>query len=324
MRIRLVPVIVSVTLAGFFAFAGAARAQFQEGDPGGTKLGKTHVQRWKVGMTVTAVGGPCKGIVGYVPVPVEWPEQQVTVAEEDISPAAKISYRTIDGTMKLMVISVPNLPSGETANALVTLEINRNSQEPPTEAETEQYVLPNAKKLPRDIRIYLGPSPLIESRHPKIRELAKEIGKDKEKAWEQVEAVYDWVRDKVKYKTGPIKGALAGLKDGTGDCEELTSLFIAILRAKDIPARTVWVPGHCYPEFYLEDKEGEGHWFPCQAAGARAFGGIPEDRPILQKGDNFHLPDNPRERVRYLPERITGAASQGKPQVKFVRQAVTK
>jgi hypothetical protein len=323
-RIRLVPAIVSATLACFLAFAGAARAQFQEGDPGGMKLGKSHSQRWKIGMTVTAVGGPCKGLMGYVPVPVEWPEQQVTVAEEDISPAAKISYRTIDGAMKLMVISIPNLPSGETANALVTLEIKRNAQEPPSEAETEQYVLPNVKKLPRDVHIYLGPSPLIESRHPKIRELAKEVGADKEKAWEQVEAVYDWVRDRVKYKNGPIKGALAGLKDGTGDCEELTSLFIAILRAKDIPARTVWVPGHCYPEFYLEDKEGKGHWFPCQAAGARAFGGIPEERPILQKGDNFRSPDNPRERVRYLPERITGAASQGKPQVKFVRQTVTK
>ena len=88
---------------------------------------------------------------------------------------------------------------------------------------------------------------------------------------------------------------MAALKDKTGDCEELTSLFIALCRASDIPARTVWVPGHCYPEFYLEDDEGKGHWFPCQAAGSRAFGGIPEQKPILQKGDNFSVPENPRE-----------------------------
>ena len=43
----------------------------------------------------------------------------------------------------------------------------------------------------------------------------------------------------------------AALRDGTGDCEELSSLFIALCRAHGIPARTVWVPDHCYPEFYL-------------------------------------------------------------------------
>jgi len=47
--------------------------------------------------------------------------------------------------------------------------------------------------------------------------LAKEIGVDKDKAWDHVEAIYDWVRKKVKYVNGPIKGALAALKDGTGD-----------------------------------------------------------------------------------------------------------
>ena len=314
--------VASLALASSLLFAAAAPGQFQEGDPGGTRLGEALTQRWKVGMIVTAVGGTCKGIVGYVPVPVEWPEQQVTVVEEDISPSAKISYRTIGGTMKLMVVKIPMLPSGQTANCLVTLEVKRHAQEPPSESETDEYVLPNVKKLPRDLRPYLGPSPYIESHHPKIRDLAKEIGVDKEKAWDQVEAVYDWVRDKVEYRNGPLKGALAALKDGTGDCEELTSLFIAILRAKDIPARTVWVPGHCYPEFYLDDKEGKGHWFPCQAAGSRAFGGIPETKPILQKGDNFRLPDNRRERVRYLPERVTGTASQGQPRVKWVREVV--
>ncbi|MCX7428208.1 MAG: transglutaminase family protein [Planctomycetia bacterium] len=316
--------VVALALASSLFFAAAAPAQFQQGDPGGTRLGEAQTQRWKTGMIVTAVGGACKGIVGYVPVPVDWPEQQVTVVEEDISPSAKISYQTIGGTMKLMVVKIPMLPSGQTANALVTLEVKRHAQEPPSESETDQYVLPDVKKLPRDVREYLGPSPYIESRHPKIRDLAKEIGADKEKAWEQVEAVYDWVREKVEYKNGPLKGALAALKDGTGDCEELTSLFIAILRAKEIPARTVWVPGHCYPEFYLEDKEGKGHWFPCQAAGSPAFGGIPENRPILQKGDNFRLPDDPGKRVRYLPERVTGTASQGQPRVKWVREAVGK
>ena len=84
----------------------------------------------------------------------------------------------------------------------------------------------------------------------------------------------------------------------------------------------MWVPGHCYPEFYLEDADGEGHWFPCQAAGSRAFGGIPEHRPILQKGDNFRPPWNKRDHQRYLAEHLTGAG--GRPRLKWVREKVSK
>lgn len=306
-----------------------AQAQFQEGnDAGGAELGESQTQYWKVGMQVTAVGGPCMKIVGYVPVPVDWPEQQVKVIEEEVTPQARISYKKIDKDMKLMVITVPQLPAGQTARALITYEVTRSAQLPPE--ETDQFVFAKKRKLKGPMRLYLGSSPYIESRSPRIRKLAKELdfskdddGEDRT-PWEQIEEIYDWVREKVEYKGGDLKGAVAALKDGTGDCEELSSLFIAICRAKDIPARTVWVPGHCYAEFYLEDAEGNGHWFPCQAAGSRAFGGIPEFRPVLQKGDNFRLPDDRKKRVRYLPERVTGAASKGKPKVKFIRETVAR
>jgi hypothetical protein len=71
------------------------------------------------------------------------------------------------------------------------------------------------------------------------------------------------------------------------------------------------------------DDESKGHWFPCQAAGTRDFGGIPEKRAILQKGDNFKDPDRPRERLRYVSEFLEGAGMKGggRPQVKFIREA---
>jgi hypothetical protein len=80
----------------------------------------------------------------------------------------------------------------------------------------------------------------------------------------------------------------------------------------------VWVPGHTYAEFYLLDDEGKGHWFPCQPAGARAFGGIPDNRPILQKGDNFKDPDRPKDRLRYLNVFLKVAKPQGTPKVKEI------
>ena len=306
------------------AAAAPAFAQFKEGEPDGAKVGQAEVTRWRVGMIIKAIGGACRGLAGYVPVPTDWPEQQVQTVEEDISPGVKVYYETVDGGVKVMSVHIAQLPAGEEAKAVITIEVRRHVILPPD--NTDIYALPDPKKLPREIRPYLLPSPKIESKDAKIRDLGKKIGKDKEKAWERVEAIYDWVREKVKYQNGPLKGALAALKDGTGDCEELTSLFIAICRAADIPARSVWVPGHCYPEFYLQDDKGQGHWFPCQAAGAREFGGITELRPILQKGDNFRPPKNSRERQRYMAEYLTGTPMPGggKPQVKFIREPAAK
>lgn len=282
----------------------------------GPKLGEPLTTRIQIGMIVSAGAGPCRGLVGTVPVPLAWPEQEVRQVHEDISPGVRVRYRQVAPTVKQMVVSIPYLPAGQEVKALVTYELTRHSVLPPD--KTDVFELP--KRISRELTPYVGSSPGIEIRHHKIRSIAKEVVKDKEGAWETVEALYDWTRDNVEYKNGPFKGAAAALKDGYGDCEELSSLFIALCRVNKIPARTVWVPGHCYPEFYLEDQEGNGHWIPCQAAGARAFGGIPEHRPILQKGDNFRVPERPRDQQRYVAEYLTGKG--GKPKCRFVREVL--
>jgi hypothetical protein len=310
----------SFTFLAVLLTAATAFGQFKDADPEGTKMGEAKAQKWQAGIAITASAGPCKNVHGYAPIPIEWPEQQVTIVKEEVSPGAKVAYEDREGTAKIMKIEIPSMSAGQEIKAVVTLEILRNAILPPD--DTDQFVLPNVKKLPPNMRKYITPSPLIESTDPKIKALSKEIGEEKEMAWEKVEAYYDWVRKNVKYTPGQIKGALAALKDETGDCEEMTSLFIALCRASDIPARTVWVPGHCYPEFYLEDAKGEGHWFPCQAAGSREFGGIVETRPILQKGDNFQPHPGQKKHQRYLAEFLTGTpvGNAGKPTIRAVRE----
>lgn len=297
---------------------GAAESESAEvSSERGPQLGEELVQRYKVGMVVTAAGGPCKGIVGTAPVPIDWPEQAVEIVEEDISSFVdSVDYDMVSGTVKQMIVTIKQLPAGEEGRAVLTLEIRRRSLLAPD--DTSVYLIP--EKVDRQTSIYLGHSPGIEARNPKIKKLAEEITAGHEGAWAQVRAIYDWVREKVEYVEGPFKGALAALRNEKGDCEEISSLFIAICRAHGVPARTVWVPGHCYPEFYLVDDQGQGYWFPCQAAGAEAFGGIPEHRPVLQKGDNFRDPQRPRESQRYLAEHLTGAG--GKPKVKFIRESL--
>jgi hypothetical protein len=85
----------------------------------------------------------------------------------------------------------------------------------------------------------------------------------------------------------------------------------------------VWVDGHAYPEFYLEHGEGEGLWYPCESAGTRAFGEMPLARPILQKGDNFSVPER-KERLRYASDYLVGLPTPGggKPSVKYIREPI--
>jgi hypothetical protein len=313
-------------LLGVSAVGATAWGQFQDAEPGGTKMGHTEFSKWRCGVVITAAGGACANVYGYVPVPMEWPEQQVRVAEEDLSPQMAINYETIEGGAKIMTFKISHVEAGKEAKAVVTFEIGRSQILAPE--KTDGYKVADPHKLGAEIHRYLGPSPKIESGHEKIRALAKQVGADKAKAWDHVEAIYDWVREHVKYdKEGHLKGAVAALRDKTGECEDMSSLFIAICRAAGIPARTVWVPGHCYAEFYLLDSKGEGHWFPCQLSGSRAFGCIPETKPILQKGDNFRPPHakNARERQRYLAEslKVKPAVPGGSaPMVRWVREAV--
>jgi hypothetical protein len=302
-------------------FGATASAQFQQGDPGGPKLGAAKVQRWRCGVEVEAVGGACSNLLAYVPFPMEWPEQDIKGIEDDIAPEAKVTYETVDG-VKLMVVRIASLPAGQKTRAIVTFELRRSAILQPE--DTAGYRLADAKKLDRKLSPYLLPSPKIESKDPKIRALARQIGTDQQKAWGKVEAIYDWVREKVTLKEGTVHGALAALKDGKGCHEDLTSLFIGICRAADIPARTVWVPGHCYAEFYLLDSEGNGHWFPCNPAGDRSFGGIGDQRPVMEKGDNFHPPWDKRRPVRFMPEHLEGqvTAGGGQPRWRTVREVL--
>lgn len=303
--------------------SGAARAQFTDQPAAnGPTFGAQTTTRLRVGVIVKASGGIFRA-VATMPVPADWPEQSVRIIREDVSPSVKsLTYRDITGGggVKQMVVEIPQLPAGQEARALVTFEVTRSALVAP--ADTSRYSIP--KKLTTPLRINLGPSPFIESRHPKIVAAAKEAVGDRESAWEKVEAMYDWTREHVAYKNGSLKGAVRALYDGEGYTDELTSLFIALCRAQKIPARTVFVSRHCYAEFYLEDEEGQGHWFPCQPAGARSFGATDDVRPILQKGDTFKNPENSKEKLRWMKEYFHAAGRGSRPKVTFISEPVAE
>lgn len=332
-----------------------------------TKLGDTEVTRFQVGVSVRAKRGAVRAIFSTIPVPISCREQEVELVEEDISEyVTSHDYRMLqNGGARQMLVNIPKLPNKAKAQAILTFEIRTRIILPPDEAETAQLVIP--KKISREMKRFVNKSPMIETRHGKLRKLSKEIfakleageDEDEEKindasedastgelasaggqsppkkstkeapqpkteptAWQRTEALYKYVQDNIKYVEGDDKSAIATLRAGEGDCQNISVLFIALCRTNKIPARMVWVDQHCYPEFALADAEGKIHWFPCESSGSYAFGEMPLARVIMQKGDNFRVRER-KKALRYVSEYMTGVPAQsggGPPSHSFIRK----
>ncbi|MFG0265054.1 MAG: transglutaminase family protein [Rhodopirellula sp. JB055] len=311
-----------------FAQDGASPAQ---ADPGAGSavaaapidLTKPQTTRWRLGVKIDTPVTFTSGLATF-PVFMDWPEQTVSVVGRTVEGrVGNVAIRDLDGARQV-VVTIPRLTSSGSVQVELEMETVRQPIIAPT--ETEELTVP--ARLPRQLRAYMGNSPMIDATNPAIRALSRELAGDApESSWEKVRQIYDVVRDKVRYVEGPIRDASDALKTGEGDCEDMTSLFVALCRNAGIPARMVWIPGHCYPEFYMEPKgakadRGElaGTWYPCQAAGTEQFGGMLEARPVLQKGDRFRVPEQ-RTPVRYVAEffRCDRQGSKA-PRVEFIRE----
>lgn len=273
---------------------------------------------WEFGLVITSTGNAA-GITATVPIPREWPEQTIiTATEEKSNNIAGLSIKNPTPESRQVVFQVNRMAAGETATMIIRFEIDKRNLLAPL--ETSQFKIP--KTVSSKLKPFLKPSPQIESRHKQIKAIAESLRDSSLTDWEQVETVYNWVRENIEYKFDTeIHSCLEALESKHGDCEELSSLFIAICRAMDIPARAVWIPDHTYPEFYLVDESGEGRWFPCQAAGTAQFGAMTELRPVLQKGDRFRLAGKSGY-VRYLQPSLVARDSTGQLSLEWISREV--
>lgn len=277
---------------------------------------------WEFGVRITA-SGKASGISATSPLPIDWDEQQIEIlAQEKSDAVARVSIKNLAKDAKQILCKVNRLAAGETAEAIVRIKVKKRH----IVAPAEPLRLKLAATVPSKLKQYLRPSPQIESNDKRIKELAATIATDSKLSdWDKVESIYKWVRENVEYKFDTqIHTCLEAIDSGYGDCEELSSLFIAICRAKGIPARAVWVPNHTYPEFYMTDDSGNGYWIPCQAAGSYQFGSMTESRPILQKGDRFKLPGkqppgSPKF-VRYIQPTLVAKDAVGALKFEWINQ----
>ena len=276
--------------------------------------------RLKVVIRIDAPDGAVKNVVATGPIPMNWPEQRVRLISEKMSPQCRASEQVLKGQAALIKFQVPQIAKGGSVFIERLYEITRY--------RTKFSLSGDELKLPRGVPTELkdqvaGTTPGMEIKNAKMIELADELRSSAEGAgaWETIKTFWSWTRDNVKFENGDFRGALYALENHCGDCEEMSALFVGLCRLSGIPARSVWVEGHDYPEFYLLDKQGKGHWIPAQVLGPAWFGEMTEYRPIFQKGDRFYDPLQ-KTYVRYVPHTVKGTDGKALPRVDFRHEII--
>jgi len=183
-------------------------------------------------------------------------------------------------------------------------------------------------EVPVEIKEYLKGSEFIPT-DGKVKEVALSIIKDKNGTLEKARAVYDWVVDNT-FRDPNINGCGTGdveriLLEKGGKCADISSIFVALARASDVPAREVYglrlgkkaeedITGghHCWSEFYLPDYG----WVPVDPADVKKamstekldkneikryrdyfFGAVDEYRIALSRGGKgYHLSPSQKDK----------------------------
>ncbi len=292
-----------------------AKNRYAVADPA-LELADPRTYRLRVVVKITAQEAEVDNIVATCPIPMEWPEQKIRLLEEKREPStARVSEQVLPGQAAILKFQVPHIAMGKEASVERLYEITRYRTKftlPP-----EDLVMP--KIAPPELREQLiGIPPGVEIQNSKMIDLANTLtsASREEGPWATAKSFWSWTRDNVKFENGDFRGAMHALDQRCGDCEEMSALFVGLCRLSKIPARTVWVHSHDYPEFYLLDKQGNGHWIPAQVLGPAWFGEMAEYRPIFQKGDKFY--DSLQKKyVRYVPQTVRGGAAKVQPLVEF-------
>jgi len=94
-------------------------------------------------------------------------------------------------------------------------------------------------QIPSDYEELCKPTRYCESDDPEIVELSKKITNNKKTPREAAQALFEWVRDNIKYDIAAILGAKEVLKKKSSCCVGKTNLFVALCRAIGIPTRYI-------------------------------------------------------------------------------------
>ncbi|MBD3361670.1 hypothetical protein GF358_02640 [Candidatus Woesearchaeota archaeon] len=127
----------------------------------------------------------------------------------------------------------------------------------------EKITYPIRDQLDRGYDNFLKPTQFIDFLDPAIKTKAKELATEEDDLYIIVSRIANWVNKQVKYdlNTKTEKATQTAswvMQNKQGVCDEITGLFIALLRAADIPAR--FVSGISYTPTIEGEKWGSHGW----------------------------------------------------------------
>ena len=109
-----------------------------------------------------------------------------------------------------------------------------------------------------ELKKFIEPQERVESDDAKIIAKAKELTDDISSDYKKALAIFEFVNTQLQYDTGEAyanKGALSALENKRGVCEEFASLYVALCRSVNIPARVI--EGYKIDKKDVEQENGE-------------------------------------------------------------------
>jgi hypothetical protein len=95
-----------------------------------------------------------------------------------------------------------------------------------------------SRQFPDDVKVFLEPSPFIQSDHPMVKDMAKKIVSINDPVIVKTRKLTAWVNKNVgKRPVISVPSAIDTLKNRGGDCNEHAVLLAALARAVGIPAQ---------------------------------------------------------------------------------------
>jgi hypothetical protein len=127
---------------------------------------------------------------------------------------------------------------------------------------------------------------LIEPDYPPIQQKAQQILENSEtnNSFEIAKNIFRWVKEQTSYTTHPnqdnTQPASETFQQKTGDCDDLSFLYLSMLRAIDIPCRfikgfllneigndSIQAISHLWVEVFVGGNLGLNGWIPVECAG---------------------------------------------------------
>src|SRR3989338_7048784 len=139
--------------------------------------------------------------------------------------------------------------------------------------------------LPEELVPYTEPSEIIDSNDEDVKGFAAEIAEGEDDLYVLVHKIAEWTKSNIKYDLSTLTEKVSQkaswvLDNKQGVCDELTSLFIAMLRSLGIPGK--FVSGVAYTESELFPENWGSHgWAEVYFPG---YGWIPFDVTYGQFG----------------------------------------